>query len=305
MRRPAQRPRRRSPPSDSPWRSWRLAGSLPHCARWRWTPPDSPELPAGASTTSRGTPAGPSASSRSSRGSGCRRRRRRRPTGSSRKRCRTRASTLGPPASRSSSRATVTDSTWMCAITAWGSPGLASRGASGLRACRSVRGSWGAHASWGPRRAAARGGMHRSHRTMGSPQHPAPAPLRVLIVDDHPMVREGLRSMLEPAGVEVVGEAGTGEDALRLAATTAPDVVLLDLELPDVDGLAVLQRLRTLARVARVLVITMHDDPALVRRAVEGGASGYVLKGVGRRELLSALATGRHGRCVVGPLLLA
>jgi len=121
------------------------------------------------------------------------------------------------------------------------------------------------------------------------------------------MVREGLRSMLEPAGVEVVGEAGTGADALRLAATIAPDVVLLDLELPDLDGLAVLQRLRTLERVATVLVITMHDDPALVRRAIEGGASGYVLKGVGRRELLSALATARHGGSVVvdPPLLRA
>jgi DNA-binding NarL/FixJ family response regulator len=139
---------------------------------------------------------------------------------------------------------------------------------------------------------------------MASQLRPEPAPLRVLIVDDHPMVREGLRSMLEPAGIEVVGEAGTGADALRLAAATAPDVILLDLELPDLDGVAVLQRLRTLERVATVLVITMHDDQALVRRAVENGASGYVLKGISRRALLSALATVRHGGSVVDPLLL-
>jgi DNA-binding NarL/FixJ family response regulator len=139
---------------------------------------------------------------------------------------------------------------------------------------------------------------------MASQPRPDPAPFRVLIVDDHPMVREGLRSMLEPAGIEVVGEAGTGEDALRLAATTAPDVILLDLELPDLDGLAVLQRLRSLERVPNVLVITMHDDQEMVRRAVKDGASGYVLKGVGRRELLSALATVRHGGSVVDPLLL-
>jgi DNA-binding NarL/FixJ family response regulator len=139
---------------------------------------------------------------------------------------------------------------------------------------------------------------------MASLPRPDRAPVRVLIVDDHPMVRAGLRSMLEPAGIEVVGEAGTGEDALRAAAASQPEVVLLDLELPDLDGLAVLQRLKALAREMAVLVITMHDDPALVRRAVEAGASGYVLKGVGRRELLAALEAVRHGEAVFDPSLL-
>ena len=128
--------------------------------------------------------------------------------------------------------------------------------------------------------------------------------MRVLIVDDHPMVREGVRSMLEPAGVQIAGEAGTGEDALRMAAALEPDVVLLDLELPDLDGLAVLRRLKTFERPIAVLVVTMHDDPALVRRAVEGGAAGYVLKGVGRGELLSALEAVRHGGSVFDPSLL-
>jgi len=134
--------------------------------------------------------------------------------------------------------------------------------------------------------------------------HPDPATTRVLIVDDHPMIREGLRSMLEPAGVDVVGEAGTGNEAIRLAASLGPEIVLLDLELPDLDGLAVLSKLTALARPPAVLVITMHDDPALVRRAVEGGASGYVLKGVGRGELLAALEAVRHGGSVVDPSLL-
>jgi len=139
---------------------------------------------------------------------------------------------------------------------------------------------------------------------MASLPRPDRASVRVLIVDDHPMVREGLRSMLEPAGVEVVGEAGTGEDALRAAAACEPEVVLLDLELPDLDGLAVLQRLKARAPGPAVLVITMHDDPTLVRRAVEAGASGYVLKGVGRRELLAALEAVRHGESVLDPSLL-
>lgn len=139
---------------------------------------------------------------------------------------------------------------------------------------------------------------------MASRPHPDPAPTRVLIVDDHPMIREGLRSMLEPAGVAVVGEVGTGNDAIRLAASLGPEIVLLDLELPDLDGLAVLSKLTALARPPAVLVITMHDDPALVRRAVEGGASGYVLKGVGRGELLAALEAVRHGGSVIDPSLL-
>ena len=139
---------------------------------------------------------------------------------------------------------------------------------------------------------------------MASLPRPDPAPMRVLIVDDHPMVREGVRSMLEPAGVQIAGEAGTGEDALRMAAALEPDVVLLDLELPDLDGLAVLRRLKAFERPMAVLVVTMHDDPALVRRAVEGGAAGYVLKGVGRGELLSALEAVRHGGSVFDPSLL-
>jgi DNA-binding NarL/FixJ family response regulator len=134
-------------------------------------------------------------------------------------------------------------------------------------------------------------------------------PARVLIVDDHPMVREALRGMLDAAGVEVVGEAGTGEDALRAATAHSPDVILLDLELPDLDGLAVLRRLKAIEKRAAVLVVPRHDDPAhddpaLVRQAVENGASGYVLKGIGRRELLASLEAVRHGESVLDPSLL-
>jgi len=143
---------------------------------------------------------------------------------------------------------------------------------------------------------------------MASSPRPDPvavrAPVRVLIVDDHPMVREGLRSMLDGAPVDVVGEAATGEDAIRAAALCAPEVVLLDVELPDVDGLTVLRRLKSAEPGVAVLVVTMHDDPALVRRAIESGASGYVLKGIGRRELLAALEAVHHGESVLDPSLL-
>jgi two-component system response regulator DevR len=130
------------------------------------------------------------------------------------------------------------------------------------------------------------------------------APVRVVIIDDHPMVREGLRTMLDADGIEVVGEAGTTAEALREVRRVMPDVLLLDVELADGDGLATLPELKRAAPGARVLVVTMHAERALVRRAIEMGAAGYVLKGVGRRELLSAVRAVRAGESVVDPTLL-
>ncbi len=117
----------------------------------------------------------------------------------------------------------------------------------------------------------------------------AEPPIRVLVVDDHPMVREGLRSMLSAADIDVVGEAARGAEAVSLAGELAPDLVLLDLELPDVEGLSVLGRLRETHPSVPVLVVTMHQDPELVRRAVQAGAAGYILKGVDRQELLAGV----------------
>jgi DNA-binding NarL/FixJ family response regulator len=128
--------------------------------------------------------------------------------------------------------------------------------------------------------------------------------VRVLVVDDHPMVRAGLRSMLTDGDVEVAGEAGTGTEALTRAAALAPALVLLDMELPDMDGLEVLASLKARAPRVPVLVVSMHDDPALVRRAIEGGAAGYVLKGINRRELLAAVRAVRDGESVVDPTVL-
>lgn len=128
--------------------------------------------------------------------------------------------------------------------------------------------------------------------------------IRVLVVDDHPMVREGLRSMLTGGDVEVVGEAGSGADALRCVGELEPDVVLLDVELPDLDGLSVLRRIKEIAPRVPVLIVSMHDDHGRVRRAVEAGAAGYVLKGISRRELLAAVRAVRDGESVLDPVLL-
>lgn len=129
------------------------------------------------------------------------------------------------------------------------------------------------------------------------------AKLRVLVVDDHPMVREGLRSMLSGA-VTGWAEAGTGEEALTKLAELQPDVVLLDLELPDVDGLTLLRRIRALSPKTRVLIVTMHDKLEFVRQAMTCGAAGYVLKGASRKELLAILRTAGAGGPVIEPGLL-
>jgi DNA-binding NarL/FixJ family response regulator len=130
------------------------------------------------------------------------------------------------------------------------------------------------------------------------------ASLRVLVVDDHPMVRAGLRSMLTDSDVQIVAEAGTGAEAVEAVGRLAPALVLLDVELPDMDGIQALARIKAQAPGAAVLMVSMHDNPALVRRAIEAGAAGYVLKGIDRRELLAAVHAIRDGESVLDPALL-
>jgi DNA-binding NarL/FixJ family response regulator len=127
--------------------------------------------------------------------------------------------------------------------------------------------------------------------------------IRVLIVDDHPMVRDGLASMLEGEVGELV-QAGNGEEALSRVRERRPDLVLLDLQLPDLDGLTVLQRLKALAPETSVIIVTMHDAPEFIRRAVELGAAGYVLKGITRRELVATVSAVREGESVLAPAAL-
>lgn len=124
---------------------------------------------------------------------------------------------------------------------------------------------------------------------------PSGGSVRVLIVDDHRVLREGLSRALAASGLTVVGEAGSGTDALRLAAETDPDVVLLDVSLPDVDGIAVARRMTTDNPRTRVVMLTMFADRATIRDALNAGAAGYLTKDCAITEIhevLSATASG-------------
>lgn len=118
---------------------------------------------------------------------------------------------------------------------------------------------------------------------------------RVLLADDHRLVREGLRRTLTDAGLEVVGQAADGAEALTLAAELRPDVVLLDVSMPVMDGIAVARRLRSRAPDSRVLVLTMHAEESLVRRARSAGAAGYLLKDASSDEVVAAVERAAAG----------
>ena len=129
--------------------------------------------------------------------------------------------------------------------------------------------------------------------------------IRVVIADDHPMFREGLRFALERAGLEVLGEAGDGHEALALVATTDPDVVVMDLAMPVLDGLAATERLVASGSRARVLVLTMSEEDASVFAALRAGAAGYLVKGVAADQVVSAVTALAAGHAVFGPSLAA
>ena len=127
-------------------------------------------------------------------------------------------------------------------------------------------------------------------------------PISVLIVDDHPVVRRGLRVLLEVQdGIEVAGEAGDGAAALALASERSPDVILLDLRLPGMDGITVLGELKARGSAARVLVLTSATEPASARAAISSGAAGVVYKDVDPDALVRAIRSVHDGHLLLAP----
>ncbi|ROP42249.1 response regulator [Saccharothrix texasensis] len=124
--------------------------------------------------------------------------------------------------------------------------------------------------------------------------------IRVVIVDDHPVVRDGLRGMLAGAGdVDVVGEAADGGEAVTVVRALRPDVVLMDLRMPGVDGVTATERLRGFP--TRVLVLTTYDTDSDVLPAIKAGATGYLLKDTPRDELFRAVRSAARGEAVLSP----
>ena len=131
-------------------------------------------------------------------------------------------------------------------------------------------------------------------------------PIRVLVVDDHAVVREGLRAFLElQVGIEVVGEAADGEEALTAADRLRPDVVLLDLVMPRLDGVRALRALRERLPGARVIVLTSFLDDDKLLPALRAGAAGYLLKNAEPRELVRAVRVAHAGEALLDPVVAA
>lgn len=124
--------------------------------------------------------------------------------------------------------------------------------------------------------------------------------IRVVIADDHPAFRAGLRMLLQDSGVDVVAEVGDGLAAVDAAVQTSPDVALLDLQMPGLTGVEVTRRLREVAPGTRVLVLTMIEADETVLAAIRAGAWGYLLKGAGQEEIERAVRAVAGGQMVYG-----
>lgn len=128
------------------------------------------------------------------------------------------------------------------------------------------------------------------------------ADIRILIADDHPVVRTGIHGMLAgQAGFSVVGEASNGAEAVAMALRLQPDVVLMDLRMPEMDGIAAVKQLSEALPATRVLILTSYESDYDVRAALDAGANGYLLKDAPREELYRAIRLAAAGKSALGP----
>jgi DNA-binding NarL/FixJ family response regulator len=119
--------------------------------------------------------------------------------------------------------------------------------------------------------------------------------IRLLVADDHEVIRTGLKSLLAGSGIEIVAEAATGKETLKLTSQVKPDVVLLDIRMPDGDGLATLEKLRAKSPDVRVVMLSTYDNPTYIARAVALGACDYVLKGSTREAMVATIQAAAAG----------
>ena len=128
---------------------------------------------------------------------------------------------------------------------------------------------------------------------------------KVVIADDHAIVRTGLRALLQAdPGLELVGEASGGLEAVELVGQYLPEVLVLDVSMPDLDGISVTRRVKASYPDTRILILTVHEDEALLREAIKAGASGYILKRAAETELVAAIQVILRGDLYVDPAML-
>ncbi len=126
--------------------------------------------------------------------------------------------------------------------------------------------------------------------------------IKVLVADDHPVVRDGLRALFaEYANIDVIGEADTGREAIKAAVIDKPDVIIMDLAMPDTDGFTATAEITRVAPEVAVLVLTMSDDDVTMTKAMRAGARGYLLKGATKEEILRAVTAVADGQAIFGP----
>jgi DNA-binding NarL/FixJ family response regulator len=130
-----------------------------------------------------------------------------------------------------------------------------------------------------------------------------PAVIRVLLVDDHTMLREGLRRSLELEGLTIVGEASDGLEAVRVATMLKPDVVLMDVTMPAMDGIEATKAVRDQLPDTQVVMLTMHDDADVIQRSIRAGAAGYVTKDSSSAEVADAVRLAAAGETALSPSL--
>ena len=144
---------------------------------------------------------------------------------------------------------------------------------------------------------------HQSETAL--PQEAGREELRVLVVDDHDLFRTGLRSLLDEHGVHVVGEASNGEQAVRLARELAPDVIVMDLNMPGMSGVEATRKISDIAPLTRVVVLTISDQDADVLDAIVSGACGYLLKDASIDDLLRGIRSAAVGESLISPHIAA
>lgn len=131
-------------------------------------------------------------------------------------------------------------------------------------------------------------------------------PIRVLIADDHALFREGVRAILKSVpDIEIVGEAGTGQEALTLASDLTPDVILMDIQMPDLNGVEATQRILKTHPDVGIIIVTMLEDDDSLFSAMRAGARGYVLKGADKAEMLKSIRAVADGEALFGPAIAA